>query len=200
MVGRIPQKDSSVPYTVNGYDYYTRDEEGKEYPVYCRKKAEKNAPEEIMLDANKMAEGHHFLDINNWEVSPDNQIIAYSLDTVSRRQYTLCFKDLRTGVTYADKIPNTSGDIAWGNDNKTIFYSVKDAALRPYKIFRHTLGEPVKNDQLIFHEKDGSFDVSVYKSKSEKFIVITSESTLSTEYQLLDADKPDGKFKVFAPA
>jgi oligopeptidase B len=199
MVGRIPQKDSSVPYTVNGFAYYTRYEEGKEYPVYCRRKTEKNAPEEIMLDGNKMAEGHRFFDINNWEVSSDNQIIAYSLDTVSRRMYTLFFKNMKTGETYADKIPNTSGDIAWANDNKTIFYSVKDAALRPYKIFRHTLGEPVKNDRLIFQEKDASFDVSVYKSKSDKFIFISSESTLSTEYQLLNADTPDGKFKVFTP-
>jgi len=199
MVGRIPQKDSSVPYTVNGFAYYTRYEEGKEYPVYCRKKAEKNAPEEIMLDGNKMAEGHRFFDINNWEVSPDSQTIVYSLDTVSRRQYTLYFKDLKTGKTYTDKIPNTSGDIAWSNDNKTIFYTVKDAALRPYKIFRHHMGEPVENDRLIFHEVDTSFEASVYKSKSEKFVIISSVSTLSTEYQLLDADKPSGKFKVFAP-
>ncbi len=199
MVGRIPQKDSSVPYTVNGYAYYTRYEEGKEYPVYCRKKAEKNAQEEVMLDGNKMAEGHSYFDINNWEVSPGNQMIAYSIDIVSRRQYTLCFKNLKTGDTYADKIPNTSGDIAWCNDNKTIFYSVKDAALRPYKIFRHTLGEPVENDELTFHEKNTSFDAGVYKSKSEKFVVISSESTLSTEYQLLNADKPNGKFNVFAP-
>ncbi len=199
MVGRIPQKDVSVPYTLRGYSYYTRYEEGKEYPVYCRKKTEKNAPEEIMLDGNKMAEGHHFFEINNWEISPDNQIIAYSVDTVSRRQYTIFFKNLKTGKTYPDKIPNTSGDLAWSNNNRTIFYSVKDTALRPYKIFRHTLGELVENDRLIFHEKDASFDVSVYKSKSKKFMVITSESTLSTEYQLLDADKPDGKFNVFTP-
>ncbi|VAW26326.1 Protease II [hydrothermal vent metagenome] len=199
MVGRIPQKDSSVPYTVNGYTYYTRYERGKEYPVYCRKKAVNNAPEEIMLNGNKMAKDYHFFDINNWDVSPDNKIIAYSLDTVSRRQYTLLFKNLETGKTYSDKIPNTSGDIAWGNDNKTIFYSVKDTALRPYKIFRHTLGEPVKNDRLIFHEKDASFDAGVYKSKSEKFVVISSESTLSTEYRLLDADNPGGKFNIFTP-
>ncbi len=199
MVRRIPQKDSSVPYTVNGYSYYTRYENGKEYPVYCRKKVTDNAQEEVMLDGNKMAKGHRFFDINNWEVSPDNNIIAYGLDTVSRRQYTLYFKNLKTGKTCSDKIPNTSGDIAWGNDNKTIFYSVKDEALRPYKIFRHILGEPVKNDRLIFHEKDASFDTGVYKSKSGRFVVINAESTLSTEYQLLDADKPTGKFSVFSP-
>ena len=199
IVGRIPQKDSSVPYTVNGYAYYTRFEEGKEYPVYCRKKTGTNSNEEIMLDGNKMAEGHRFFDINNWEISPDNKIIAYSLDTVSRRQYTLFFKNLETGETFSDKIPNTSGDIAWANDNNTLFYSIKDAALRPYKVFRHTLGKPVKNDQLIFHEKDASFDISVYKCKSDKFVIISAESTLSTEYMLLNADKPEGNFRVFAP-
>lgn len=199
MVARIPQKDVSVPYTLRGYSYYTRYEEGKEYPVYCRKKAGGDTPEEIMLNGNKMAEGHHFFDINNWEISPDNQIIVYSVDTVSRRQYTVFFKNLKTGETFPDKIPNTSGDMAWGNDNKTLFYTVKDAALRPCKIFRHKLGDSVGKDQLMFHEKDATFDVSVYKSKSEKYVIISSESTLSTEYRLLDAAQPDMNFRLFAP-
>lgn len=199
MVGRIPPKETTVPYTVNGYTYYTRFEEGKEYPVYCRKKAGENMPEQIMLDGNQMAKGHAFFDLNNWEVSPDNRIIAYSLDTISRRQYTIFFKNLETGETLTDKIINTSGDIAWGNDSRTIFYTKKDKALRPYKVFRHLLGDPVKNDQLVFHEKNTAFDASVYKSKSEKFVFIASESTLSTEYQWLDAGQPNGKFRIFAP-
>ena len=199
MVGRIPQKDSSVPYTVNGYTYYTRFEEGKEYPVYCRKKAGGNMPEQIMLDSNQMAKGHAFFDLNNWEVSPDNRIIAYSLDTVSRRQYTIYFKNLETGETLTDKIINTSGDIAWGNDSQTVFYTKKNKALRPYQVFRHLLGNPMENDELVFHEKNTSFDASVYKSKSEKFVIIASESTLSTECRWLDADYPNGKFRVFAP-
>jgi oligopeptidase B len=197
--GRIPQKESSVPYTVNGYSYYTRYEEGKEYPVFCRKKVIANAKEEIMLDGNALAKGHSYFEINNWEVSPDNEVIAYSVDTVSRRQYTLCFKNLKTGETLPDKIENTSGDIAWGNDNKTIFYAKKDKSLRPFKIFKHTLGEPSGKDQPVFHEKDASFEVSVYKCKSEQFIIISSESTLSTEYRLLDANRPDGNFKIFTP-
>ncbi len=199
ITGRIPQKDSSVPYTVNGYSYYVRYEEGKEYPVICRKKAVHGAPEEVMLDGNQMAEGLAFFELNNWEVSPDNKMMAYSVDTVSRRLYTLRFKNLETGEIYPDAIPNTTGDIAWANDNKTIFYSVKNKALRPDKVFRHTLGTPVQDDRLVFHEKNSSFEVEVYKSKSDRFIFINSESTLSTEYHLLDANHPEGQFKVFTP-
>ena len=199
ITGRIPQKDHSVPYTLNGYSYYVRYDEGKEYPVICRRKAVPGAPEEVMLDGNQMADGHTFFDLNNWEVSPDNKILAYSVDTVSRRLYTLRFKNLETGELYADTILNTTGDIAWANDNKTIFYSVKNKALRPDKVFRHTLGTPVQDDKLVFYEKNSSFEVEVYKSKSDRYIFINSESTLSTEYRLLDADHPEGKFKVFTP-
>ncbi len=196
--GRIPPKDSSVPYTVNGYAYYTRFEEGKEYPVVCRKKTEKPATEEIILNGNQLAEGHAYFDLNNWEVSPDNHLLAYSIDTVSRREYTLYFKNLETGEILPERITHTSGDIAWANDNKTIFYVQKDAALRPYKVFRHTLHEPVKNDKLVFHEKNSAFETGVFKDKSDKEIMIVSESTLSTEYRVLDADHPHGKFRIFS--
>ncbi len=199
IVRRIPQRESSVPYTVNGYSYYTRFVEGKEYPVFCRKKTIGHAPEEIMLDGNEMAKGLAYFEVNNWEVSPDNRLIAYSVDTSGRRLYTLRFKNLETGEILPDTLENTSGDIAWGNDNKTIFYCKKDKALRPYKVYRHTLGQPEKKDKPVFHEKDPSFEVSVFKDKSEKYIFISSESTLSTEYRLLDANQPREKFKVFAP-
>ncbi len=199
IIGRIPPKDSSVPYTVNGYSYYTRYEEGKEYPVYCRKKAEKGSPEEIMLDGNQLAKGLAYFDLNNWEVSPDNNIIAYSIDTVSRREYNLYFKNLKTGEVYPETIPRTSGDLAWANDSKTVFYVRKNKALRPCKVFRHTLGKPVENDELVFHEKDSAFETGVFKDKSEKEIIIVSESTLSSEYRILDADRPQGKFRIFSP-
>ncbi len=197
IVGRIKQKDMSVPYDLHGYQYYTRYEEKKEYPVYCRKKLKKDAPEEVMLDGNKMAEGHHFFDIGSWEVSLNNQLLAYSIDTVSRRKYTIRFKNLVTGEDYTDKIPNTTGDITWANDNKTVFYAMKDETLRAYRIMRHHLGESPEKDVVVYEESDPTFDVFAYKTKSDKYLVIGSSSTLTTEYRILKADNPDGKFKVF---
>jgi oligopeptidase B len=197
MVDRIPQKDLSVPYDLKGFSYYTRYEEGLEYPVYCRRRLMADSPEEVMLDGNALAKGHRYFYINNWEVSPDNRLLAYSVDTLSRRKYSIYFKDLITGEVWNEHIKNTTGDIAWANDNKTVFYSVRDRSLRPYKIYKHVLGTPVKDNQLVYHEKDATFDVSVYKSKSEKYVIISSESTLSTECRILPADLPDQEFKVF---
>ena len=197
IVGRIKQTDMSVPYQLNGYEYYTRYEEGKEYPVYCRKKPGKKAAEEVMLNGNEMAEGHAYFQIGGWEVSFNNQYIAYSVDTVSRRKYTIYVKNLKTGELYSESVPNTSGDVTWANDNKTIFYTIKDETLRPHKIYRHQLGTDVKDDQLVYHEDDVTFSTYIYKTKSNKFLVIGSGSTLSDEYRVLDASKPNGEFKVF---
>lgn len=197
IISRIKQTDMSVPYTVNGYAYYTRYEEGKEYPVYCRKTLATDAPEEVMLDGNKMAEGHAFFQIGSWEVSPDNEMLVYSVDTVSRRKYTLHFKNLKTGEVYEESIPNTSGNVTWANDNKTIFYAIKDETLRPYKILRHCLGQNVKNNEVVYHETDPTYNTYVYKTKSEKYLVIGSESTLTSEYRVLDAAQPTGVFKLF---
>lgn len=197
IVGRIKQTDMSVPYKLNGYEYYTRYEEGKEYPVYCRKKLPENAEEEIMLNGNEMAEGHPFFQIGGWEVSHNNQLLVYSIDTVSRRKYTIHFKNLKTGEVYEENIPNTSGNVTWANDNQTVFYAMRDETLRPFKIFKHKLKTPVENDDLVYHEEDATYSTYVYKTKSDKFMVIGSGSTLSSEYRVLDAFKPDGEFKVF---
>lgn len=197
--GRIKQTDMSVPYKENGYYYITRYEDGKEYPIYSRKKNTLDASEEVMLNVNNLAVGHKYYNITGLEVSEDNKILAYGEDTVSRRQYTLRFKDLTTGLELEDKIPNTTGDLVWANDNKTIFYTKKDAALRSFKIFRHTLGTPVKNDVLVFHEKDETFSTFIYKSKSKKYLILGSSATLSQEYQILEADNPMGKFRMFQP-
>ncbi len=201
IVGRIKQTDMSVPYRVKGYEYYTRFEEKKEYPVYCRKKLlqEGKAAEEIMLDGNKMAKGHPFFQIGDWEVSHNNQLLAYSVDTVSRRKYTIYFKNLKTGELAKESIRNTSGGMVWANDNKTVYYTVKDETLRPYKIYKHILGTPVEEDQLVYHEKDSIYNTYIYKTKSEKYLVIGSESTLSSEYRILDANNPEGEFTVFQP-
>jgi oligopeptidase B len=197
--GRIKQTDMSVPYKDNGYYYITRYEEGKEYPIHSRKKNNPDAPEEAMLNINELAEGHSYFALGGRSVSPDNTILAYSEDTVSRRQYSIRFKNLITGEYYVDVIPLTTGGITWANDNKTIFYSKQDAALRSYKIFRHSLGTQIKDDILVWHEKDETFATYVYKTKSKKYLIIASASTLSNEYQILEADNPTGEFRMFQP-
>ena len=197
--GRIKQTDMSVPYLENGYYYITRYEEGKEYPIHSRKKGTLEAAEEIMLNVNEMAEGHAYYAIGGRTVSPDNRILAYGEDTVSRRQYTIRFKDLSNGSHLTDVIPNTTGFVVWGNDNKTVFYTIKDDALRSYKIFRHTIGKSTKDDVLVFHEKDETFSTFIWKTKSKKYLVIGSAATLSQEYRILEANNPTGAFRMFHP-
>ena len=197
--GRIKQTDMSVPYKENGYFYITRYEEGKEYPIHSRKKESLSADEEIMLDVNKMAEGKDFFNVGGRTISLDNKILGYGEDTMSRRIYTLKFKNLETGKHLDDVIENTTGYCVWGNDNKTIFYVRKDASLRPYKIFRHTLGTDPSTDVEIFHESDETFNTFIYKEKSKKYLIIGSYATLSNEYQILEADNPTGKFRTFTP-
>ena len=199
IVGRIKQTDISVPYPENGYYYYTRYEEGKEYPLYCRKKGNLDAPEEIMLDVNKMAEGYSFYDVGGIQVSEDNRLLAYAVDTVSRRIYTTYFKDLVTGEILPDKISNTAGNLAWANDNKTLFYATKDESLRMNKIWKHRLNDAEGQDPVVYNEEAVTYETFVYKSKSRKFMFIGSESTLSDEYRILDAGNPDGSFLVFQP-
>jgi oligopeptidase B len=200
IVGRIKQTDLSVPYKDNGYFYYTRYEEGKDYPLYCRKKGKLEAAEEVMLNGPLMAEGHGFFAIGGWSVSPDNKLLAYGVDTVSRRKYTLHFKNLATGQVLPDEIATTGGSTAWAADNKTIFYTAKDdTTLRPFKVMKHVLGTPAAADAEIYMEKDETYEIEVYVSKSKKYLIIGSGSTLSDEYWFLDANNPNGKFKVIQP-
>ena len=199
MKGRIKEDDASVPYFNNGYYYLSRYETGKEYPIYARKKDNLDAEEEIMIDVNELAEPYPFYAAGGLSVSPNNQILAFGQDTLSRRIYTIRFKNLSTGDFLEDEIPNTTGRAIWGNDNKTLFYSIKDETLRSYKIFRHTLGTPAKEDVEIYHEKDPTFSCYVSKSKSKAFITIGSYQTLSSEYRVLDANDPMGDFSVIQP-
>lgn len=199
IVGRIKQTDMSVPYKDNGYFYYTRYVKGQEQPIYCRKKKTLDAKEEIMLDVNEMAKGHDYYQVVGTNVSEDNKFLAFGADTVSRRKYTVYFRNLETGEILPDALPNTNGGAAWANDNKTVFYATKDSTLRPYKILRHVLGTDPSEDIEIYHEADNTFNTYVYKSKSKKYIFIESNSTLSTEFMFLDADNPDGDFKIFNP-
>ncbi|GAB3820683.1 oligopeptidase B [Pontibacter rugosus] len=157
------------------------------------------ATEEVMLNANERAEGQSYYSAAGIDVSPDNQLLAFGEDTVSRRKYTLRFKNLKTGELLTDAIPNTTGSAVWANDNKTVYYTMKDPALRSFKIFRHTLGTPTSKDKEVYHEADETFSTFVFKTKSDKYILIGSASTLSNEYRYLDADKPNGDFKVIQP-
>lgn len=198
MKSRIKEDDESVPYLYNGYYYITRFETGKDYPIHSRKKGTLEAPEELLFDCNEMAKGYAYFNLSGLSVSEDNQWISFATDTVSRRQYTLQFKNLITGEILPDKIENTTGGATWAADNKTVFYSRKDpVTLRPDKIYRHVIGTNPSEDVLVFHEQDETFDVAVYKSKSKKYILINSNSTLTTEYRLLRADNPYGAFEVF---
>ncbi|MCH2081478.1 MAG: S9 family peptidase [Saprospiraceae bacterium] len=194
--GRIKQDDQSVPYKENGYFYITRYEKGQEYPIYSRRKETLEATDEILLNVNELAKPYDYYDVSGLSVSPNNQLLAYGEDTVSRRIYTIRFKDLETGEMLEDKIPNVTGSAVWANDNKTLFYTIKDEALRPYKVFKHVLGTPVSEDVEIFHEEDATFLAFAYKSKSKKYIVIGSYARLTNEYRVLDANKPDGEFRV----
>ncbi len=197
IVGRIKQTDMSVPYYKNGYHYLTKYTEGKEYPIYSRKKGGLEADEELLLDVNVLADGLDYYAARGLSVSPDNKMLAYGEDKVSRRIYTIKFKDLESGKLLPDIIENTTGSIVWANDNKTIFYTRKDKSLRAYKIFKHILGSPTSEDQEIYHEEDETFSCYVYKTKSQKFIVIGSYATVSNEYRYVDADNPSEDFKLF---
>ena len=200
IVGRIKQTDESVPYMDNGYFYYVRYEEGKEYPIYCRKKGSLEAGEEIMANVNEMAEGYAYYDVAGISVSPDNRYAVIGIDTVSRRKYTLVIKDLATGTMLDDVIPLTTGGASWANDSKTIFYSRKDdETLRSKAICRHVMGTGVAEDVVVFDETDETFVTFVYKSKSKEYMIIGSGSTLTTEYRVLQADNPAGEFSIIQP-
>ena len=200
MKSRIKEDDSSVPYFYNQYWYYTRFETGKQYPIFCRKKGNLESVEEVMFNVNEMAEGHDYFQLNGIEVSPDNTLAAFGVDTVSRRQYTLRIKNLITGEIYKDKIDNTTGGSNFANDNKTLFYTLQNpTTLRSEKIMKHKLGETADKDQLVFFEEDETYNTWVDKSKSEQYIFIGSYSTLTSEMRFVNADTPDDEFKIFQP-
>ena len=200
MKGRIKEDDQSVPYLYNGYYYITRFEIGQDYPIYSRKKGSLSANEEILFNCNDLAKGHSFFQLGGLSVSPDNKFATFGVDTVGRRIYTIQIKNLETGEILSDKIENVTGGSVWANDNKTIFYTRQDkVTLRADKIFRHKLGTNSVDDVLVFDEKDDTFNVSVSKEKSKKYIVIGSGSTLTTEYRILNSDNPDGEFTIFQP-
>ena len=200
IVGRIKKDDQSVPYNNRGYSYYTRYTEGKDYPLYCRKKIEGDTKEEIMLNVPELAKGYSYYSIGRRSISPDNNTIAFGLDTLSRRKYDIYFKDLTTGKLLKDVLKNTTGSAVWANDNKTIFYNTLDpVTLRSDKIFKHILGTSQAEDVLVFEEKDETFNTRVFKSSSQDYLMIYSSQTVSTEYRYLNANTPNGEWKIIQP-
>lgn len=197
---RIKQTDMSVPYRREGYYYYSRVEEGKDYPLYCRRKGSLEAPEEVLVDVNQVAAGHKFCSVTPPAVSSGQNLIAYGVDTVGRRFYTIHIKNLATGEVLKDRIPNVTGNLAWANDNRTLFYTRQDpVTLRSYQVFRHVIGTDPSQDVLVYEEKDDTFRCFVLKTKSRRYLMIGSSHTLSTEYRYLEADNPGGAFRVFLP-
>jgi len=200
IIGRIKQTDESVPYFDNGYYYYTRYEEGSEFPIYCRKEGSPDAPEEIMINVNDLAEGHSFFNVSGLNVSPDNKILAFGIDSVGRRKYALRFKDLETGEILPDRISGTNGYVAWAGDSRTMFYTTQnDVTLRSENVYRHVLGNDPDNRDLVYYEEDETYRVGVFTTKSRKYIMIVSSSTLSTEYRYAEASSPAGDFTLFHP-
>jgi oligopeptidase B len=200
MVGRIKKDDESVPYFENGYYYYDKYSEGMEYPVHYRRKGSMDAPEEVILDENKLADGQEFCSVGQMSVSRDNRLLAYSVDTVSRRLYTIYFLDLETGTLLPEKIDSVAGQMVWAADNKTVFYTGKDfKTLRADKILRHKLGNDNSFNDTVYYETDETFRVYLTETKSRKYIVIQSQQTLSTEARFIEAAKPDSPPIVFEP-
>ncbi|MFT6746764.1 MAG: oligopeptidase B [Glaciecola sp.] len=198
IVGRLDKKEESVPYLLDGCYYYNRYKEGKEYPLYCRKKGTLDGEEEVLLDNNVLAQGKDYCSVAKLSVNPVSDILAYSVDFVSRRMYTICFKNVTSGELLKEEIPSTSGGFTWSNDGEYLFYVQKDeTTLRSNKVFRHKLGTSFNDDVMVFHEKEEAFISSVYKCKSKQFIFIGSYSSTSTEYNFINANEPLKDFSLF---
>ncbi|MFH1570930.1 MAG: S9 family peptidase [Gemmatimonadota bacterium] len=198
--GRIQQTDSTAPVQDGAYLYYTRYVDGQEYPIFCRRAGSMAAPEQVMLDVNQLAEGHEYCEVSAWEVSSDQRLLAYALDTRGRRIHTVRFRDLTSGQDLPDQIPAVTGNITWAEDNRTLFYTRQDSVtLRWYQIYRHQLGTDPAQDPLVYQEDDDTFECYVYKTRSRRYLLIGSEQTLSTEFRMLEADQPDGQFRLIEP-
>lgn len=196
--GRIQPTDLSVPFRLGDFWYYTRYEEGKEYALYCRKEKSLSNPELIMVDGNELARGHDYFSLGNWTVSFGQDILAYAIDTQGRRIYTIGFKNLTTGETIEEYILSVTGNMEWGNDNRTLFYSRQDpATLRSNQIFRHRLGANPKLDTLVYEETDETFSVSIEKTKSKRYLLIGSHQSITNEYRYVNADNPESDFQIF---
>jgi oligopeptidase B len=199
MLARIQETDLSVPYRKGDFYYYSRTEEGKAYPIYCRKQGSLDASEEVLLDQNQLAAEHEFFELGLLQVSPDHQLLAYSVDTSGSERYTLFFLNLETRELSAESIAETSPSFAWANDSKTVFYTQVDATNRPFKLFRHEVGNATEKDVLIYHEADDSYFLGVGKTRSETYILLHLESKITSEVHYLNASNPTDEFRVIHP-
>ncbi len=198
MLGRIVETDLDVPERLDDYFYYTRTEEGKQYRIHCRKHRSLEAPEEILLDVNKEAEGFEHFDVGAFEVSPDHRLLAYSVDTTGAEEYTIHIRDLATGQNLSDAIPNTYS-VEWAADNRTLFYTTLDPTHRPYRLWKHTLGTPARDDKLVYEEADESFYMDITMTKSRQYLLLGLGSISSSEYRFIKSDAPDSEWRVIAP-
>ena len=199
LLGRIKETDLTVPEKLDDYFYYTRTETGKQYRIDCRKQGSLDAAEEILLDGNVLAEGHDYMAIGAYEVSPNHQLLAYAVNTIGDEKFTLRVKDLSTGELLPDEVPNIYYGVEWANDNQTLFYTTLDDTKRPYKLHRHKLGSDSQEDALVYHETDESFYLHLGKTRSNAYLLMDLESNNTSEVHYLEADDPTGDFKVFQP-
>ncbi|MCY7283810.1 MAG: oligopeptidase B, partial [Cyanobacteria bacterium CAN_BIN43] len=199
MLSRIQETDLSVPCRDGDYYYYSRTEAGQAYAIHCRKKGSLEGAEEILLDENLLAAGYEFFELGTFEVSPDHQLLAYSVDTSGAELYTLFFLDLNTRELYPETIPETYYSFAWGNDCRTVFYTQVDAAHRPFKLFRHQLNTAIAGDTLVYHEPDDSYYLNIGKTRSEAYLIMSLSSKITSEVHYLEADNPTGEFQVIRP-
>jgi len=198
MVSHIKETDVDVPYREGDYFYYSRWEAGKQYPIRARKRGSLDAPEQVTLDVNELAKSEKFMALGVYEVSEDGNLLAYSTDNTGFRQYRLHVRDLRTGQDLPDTAEKT-GSTVWANDNQTLFYTVEDAAKRQYRLYRHTLGADAKNDELVYEEKDERFNIGTHKSRSHRYVFLTSSSHTTSEVRYLEAANPAGDWKLMVP-
>jgi oligopeptidase B len=199
MRARIKEVDASVPVQRDDYYYYTRMEQGRQYPIHCRRHGSIDAPEQLLLDENVLSEGQSYFQLGVFKVSPDHRMLAYSVDTAGSEIYTIFVKDLATGALLPDQLGNTYYGVEWANDNRTLCYNTLDQALRPYQAFRHTLGASQAEDALLYHEADEAFYLNIAKTRSGAYLLITLESTTSTEVRFAAADQPNADFAVVQP-
>jgi oligopeptidase B len=200
ITARIDPADASVPYRKDGHYYYHRFEPGKEYALHCRRKGSLESPEEVLFDGNELARGHEFFSLRFSDVSPDQKLAAFAVDTRGRRIFTVQFKDLETGALLDDILSDVTGNVAFAADNRTVFYTRQHPdTLRSYQVFRHRLGTDSNDDLLVYEETDEAFHLRISRTRSKKFLVVVSAHVLTTEYRILEADDPEGEFRVLAP-
>ena len=198
ILGRIKETDLSVPFRRGEYFYYSRTEEGKQYPIHCRKHGSLDAPEDVLLDLNELAKGERFMARGDWDVTDDGKLLAYTLDNIGFREYTLHVKNLETGKVSSESVPRVSS-LAWAGDNRTLFYVVDDDAKRPYRLYRHRLGTPTSADVVVYEEKDAMFTIGIDRSRSRAYLLLDSASHTANEWRYLKASDPAGAFQIVQP-